>query len=95
MREKSIENAKKTRGFDDLFDERRRIVVAAAADVVVFVVVFRFSTCKTSGKKCLIDKNRQNLWRENWGKTSLQHDICVTDNDSVVANDMDEDEKEK
>ena len=51
MREKSIENAKKTRGFDDLFDERRRIVVAAADVVVVIVVVFRFSTCKTSGKR--------------------------------------------
>ena len=92
MRDKSIENAEKTRGFDDLFDERRRIVVAAAADVVVFVVVFRFSTCKTSGKKCLIDKNRQKLWRETWEK---RHDICVTDNNSVVANEMDEDEKEK
>ena len=68
MIEKSIEISKNTQDFDDLIDESGR--TAAVADVVVVVidVVFRFSTCKTSGKNDAIDKNRQNLWRETRGK---------------------------
>ena len=53
-------------------------------------------------RECLIDRKSSEFVAGKLGENESQHDICVTENDSVVAreNDMDEDviesiEKEK